>query len=274
MFIDSHAHLGSSDFDSDRSDVLRRARDAGVDRILAIGSGTGSGSLDCAIRLAEQYEDLDASIGIHPHEASLATDEDFQFLLQLAEHPRVVAWGEIGLDFHYDHSPHEVQIAVFAKQLDLARAKRLPVIIHTREAEPETLKTLQEHWDGNSPGGILHCYSGSLQLAQQCLEMGFRVSFSGMLTFPKAQDIREVAKEIPLDRLLIETDSPYLAPAPRRGKRCEPGFVVETAKALAQLRGLSVEDIGRITSLNYRTLLLERGSEQKQSANEAHRQHF
>jgi TatD DNase family protein len=263
MFIDSHAHLDSSDFDSDRADVLRRARDAGVDRILAVGSGSGPGTLDCAIKLAEQHDDLDASIGIHPHESALASDEDFQFLLQLAEHPRVIAWGEIGLDFHYDHSPRDVQIEVFARQLAFARAKTLPVIIHTREAEFETLKALQEHWGGDGPGGVLHCYSGSLQLAQQCIEMGFWVSFSGILTFPKAQNLRDVAKEIPLNRLLIETDSPYLAPVPHRGKRCEPRFVVETAKVLAQLRGLSVEDIGRITSLNYRTLFLKkRGSVQ------------
>jgi TatD DNase family protein len=254
MFIDSHAHLDSADFDSDRHTVIERAKAAGVARVLAIGSGTGPGTLDCAIKLAEAFEGLDASIGIHPHEAALATEEDFRLLAELAEHPAVIAWGEIGLDFHYDHSPRDVQGDVFARQLRLAAERRLPVIIHTREAEEETLKVLQENWRQPEIGGILHCYSGSLALAQAGLEMGFRVSFSGMLTFPKAHSVREVAQKVPMERLLIETDAPFLAPVPHRGKRNEPSFVVETARALAQLKGTSIEVIGRQTSENYRCL--------------------
>lgn len=253
-FIDSHAHLDASDFDADRPSVLRRARDAGVDRILAIGSGTGPGTLDCAIRLAEAFEGLDASIGIHPHEAAAAMEDDFYQLQELARHPRVVAWGEIGLDFHYDHSPREVQVAVFARQLRLAAEACLPIVIHTREAESETLEILARHWGKPGNKGVLHCYSGSLDLAQTGLEMGFFVSFSGMLTFSKAQSIREVAVQVPLERLLIETDSPYLAPVPHRGKRNEPSFVVETAKALAQLKGVSLDAIGRQTADNYERL--------------------
>jgi TatD DNase family protein len=252
MFIDSHAHLESADFDIDRSSMLDRARSALVERILGIGSGTGPKALDAAIKLAEQHDDIDAAIGIHPHEAGLARSEDFELLESLAEHPKVVAWGEIGLDFHYDHSPRDAQRAVFVQQLALARASELPVIIHTREAEAETLQILKEDWGKNGLGGILHCFTGSLKMAEECLELGFLVSFSGMLTFPKAQAIRAVAQQIPLEKLLIETDSPYLAPIPFRGKRNEPAYVVETAKALGQLKGLSFEAVGRITAENYR----------------------
>ncbi|MBM3801903.1 MAG: TatD family deoxyribonuclease [Acidimicrobiia bacterium] len=251
MFIDSHAHLDSSAYDADRPAVVERARSAGVSRVLAIGSGTGPGTLDCAIRLAEAFEGLDASVGIHPHESVLATEEDFILLPRLAENSSVVAWGEIGLDFHYDHSPREVQREVFARQLRLAAERQLPVIIHTRESEVETLKILQENWNSSEVGGILHCYSGSHEFAQAGLEMGFLISFSGMLTFPKAQAIREVALRVPEDRLLIETDAPFLAPVPYRGKRNEPAFVVQTAKALAELKGVSVETIARQTSENY-----------------------
>jgi len=254
MFIDSHAHLESADFDIDRSSMLERARLALVERFLGICSGTGSTALNAGIKLAEENDDVDAAIGIHPHEASLARSEDFELLKKLAEHPKVVAWGEIGLDFHYDHSPRQTQRAVFVRQLALAKASELPVIIHTREAEEETLQILKEDWGKNGLGGILHCFSGSLKMAEECLELGFLVSFSGMLTFPKAQAVRDVAQEIPLEKLLIETDSPYLAPIPFRGKRNEPAYVVETAKALGELKGLSTDAVGRITAENYRRL--------------------
>jgi TatD DNase family protein len=254
MFIDSHAHLESADFDIDRSSMLERARSAQVERILGICSGTGPTALSAAIKLAEENNDVDAAIGIHPHEASLARSEDFELLKKLAEHPKVVAWGEIGLDFHYDHSPRQTQRAVFVRQLALAKSSELPVIIHTREAEEETLQILKEDWGKNELGGILHCFTGSLKMAEECLELGFLVSFSGMLTFPKAQAVRDVAQEIPLEKLLIETDSPYLAPIPFRGKRNEPAYVVETAKALGELKGLSTDAVGQITAENYRRL--------------------
>ena len=251
MFIDSHAHVESPDFDPDRTAMLERAKQAQVERILAIGSGTGT-DLDAAVKLAEGSSYLDASIGIHPHEAKLATSKDFDRLKELASHPKVVAWGEIGLDFHYDHSPREVQKRVFIQQLVLAQEAHLPVIIHTREAEAETLQILKQYWGRSGSGGVLHCFSGTLEMAEKCMEIGFMVSFSGMLTFPKAPAIRDVAKEIPLERLLIETDSPFLAPIPYRGKRNEPAYVVETAKALAQLRALSLEEVAEITAGNYR----------------------
>ena len=251
MFIDSHAHLDASDFDADRPEVIARARTAQVDRILAIGSGTGPGSLDCATELAAQYENIDASIGIHPHEAKLAAKDDFEFLKSLASHPKVVAWGEIGLDFYYGHSARDIQLEVFALQLELAAEAELPVIVHTRAAEDETLEVLRRQTEKKALHGVMHCYSGSLEMAKKCLELGFLISFSGMITFPKALNVREVAQQIPLDCLLMETDSPYLAPVPHRGKRNEPSFLVETAGVLAGLKAISVEELARHTAENY-----------------------
>jgi TatD DNase family protein len=254
MFIDSHAHLDSADFELDRPAVIQRAKDRGVTRILAIGTGAGPGTLDCAVKLAETFEGVDASIGIHPHDAALATEDDFRFMTEISTRSTVIAWGEIGLDFHYDHSPRDVQREVFARQLKLASERRLPVIIHTREAEEETLKLLQEHWGQAEIGGILHCYCGSREFALAGLEMGFLISFSGILTFRKADAIREVARLVPKERLLIETDAPFLAPVPHRGKRNEPAYVVETARVMAQVRETSIEVVARQMSENYRQL--------------------
>lgn len=251
MFIDSHAHLDATDFNLDRSEAIARARAVGVGRILAIGSRKGPGSLDCAVALAKQYNHIDASIGIHPHEAQLATQVDFECLKSLASHPKVVAWGEIGLDFYYGHSAREVQLDVFVQQLELAGEAELPVIIHSRDAEIETLEALRRQSDKKTLNGVMHCYSGSLEMARKCLELGFLISFSGMITFPKAQDLRDIAQQMPLDRLLIETDSPYLAPVPHRGKRNEPSFLVETAGVLARLKGISIEELARHTVENY-----------------------
>jgi len=257
IFVDSHAHLEMQQFEADRPAMLQRARDAGIETILAIGSGTGPGSLDCAIRLAEQYEFIYATIGIHPHEAKLATEADFAEMEQLARRPKVLAWGEIGLDYFYDHSPRDVQQQVFLRQLQLAQAAKLPVIIHCRPSEnredawDDCLRLLQENWAQSGLGGILHCFTGSGAHATQALEMGFMISFAGNITFPKAQPIRETAKQIPLDRMLIETDSPFLAPVPYRGKRNEPTFVKEVARQVGELRGLSTADVGVRTAKNF-----------------------
>jgi TatD DNase family protein len=257
VFVDSHAHLEMKQFDADRAAVLARAKDAGVEAILAIGSGTGPGSLDCAIQLAGQHESIYATIGIHPHEAELAGDGDFDEMAQLAKRPKVIAWGEIGLDYFYDHSPREVQQQVFVKQLRLAQAARLPIVIHCRpsdgseDAWEECLGLLREHWAASALGGILHCFTGTPAHAKQALDMGFMISFAGNLTFPKAQQIREAAKQVPLDRMLIETDSPFLAPVPHRGKRNEPSFVMETARRLGELRGLSAQAVGFETAKNF-----------------------
>jgi len=257
IFVDSHAHLEMEQFDPDRAAMLRRAKDAGIETILAIGSGTGPGSLDCAIQLAEQHEFIYATIGIHPHEAKLASDADFEEMAQLAKRPKVIAWGEIGLDYFYDHSPRDVQQQAFVKQLQLAQAAKLPVVIHCRpSAESENawddcLKLLQEHWAQSGLGGILHCFTGTWAHATPALDMGFMISFAGNVTFPKAQQIRETAKKAPLDRVLIETDSPFLAPVPHRGKRNEPSLVKEVARQLGELRGLTTENIGLRTAKNF-----------------------
>ena len=257
LFVDSHAHLEMEQFDADRSAMLQRARDAGIETILAIGSGTGPGSLDCAIRLAEEHDFIYATIGIHPHEAKLASDSDFEEMTRLAARPKVLAWGEIGLDYFYDHSPRDVQQEVFLKQLQLAQTANLPVIIHCRPSDnsenawDDCLRLLQENWARSRLGGILHCFTGSWPHATQALDMGFMISFAGNVTFPKAQQIREAAKRTPLDRMLIETDSPFLAPVPHRGKRNEPTFVKEVARQVGELRGLSTDAIGLQTATNF-----------------------
>jgi TatD DNase family protein len=244
-------------FDSDRDAVIERAHASGVTNILAIGSGTGPGSLDCAIQFAERFPWIYATIGIHPHEAKLATESDFDELATLASHNKVIAWGEIGLDYHYDHSPRDVQQHVFIRQMELAWAAKLPIVIHCRPSEnsenawDDTLSLLAEHWKSSGLGGILHCFTGNLQHAHAAIELGFMISFSGNVTFAKAVGIREVAKELPLDRIFIETDSPFLAPVPHRGKRNEPAFVVKVAEKIAELRGLTAEEVGRATSENF-----------------------
>lgn len=257
MFVDSHAHLEMEQFDPDRAAVLQRARDAGVETIVAIGSGTGPGSLDCGLQLAAQHQSIYATIGIHPHEAKLATEADFEELEQLAKRPKLIAWGEIGLDYFYDHSPREVQQQVFVKQMELAQAARLPIVIHCRPSDgsenawDDCLRLLQDRWAPHGLGGILHCFTGTWVHAKRALDMGFMISFAGNVTFPKAQQIRDAAKEVPLDRMLIETDSPFLAPVPNRGKRNEPAFVKEVARQLGELRGRSTEEIGSLTTQNF-----------------------
>jgi TatD DNase family protein len=257
MFIDSHAHLEAEQFNADREQMLARAQDVGVERIVAIGSGTGPGSLDCGIQLAEQNESIYATIGIHPHEAKLATKADFQELENLAKHAKVIAWGEIGLDYFYDHSPRELQQQVFLTQMESARAAKLPIVIHCRPSDKsenawdDCLHLMERRWGSSGLGGILHCFTGTWAHARRALDMGFMISFAGNLTFPKAQSIRDAAKQVPLDRILIETDSPFLAPVPHRGKRNEPAFVKEVARQLGEIRGLSTEEAGRQTAANF-----------------------
>ncbi len=248
--VDSHCHLDDAQFDPDREAVIERARAAGVDAMLAVGSGPPD--LEAGIRLAERHAQMVASVGVHPHEASQATPETFERLRELLAHPRVVAIGEIGLDYHYNFSPPEVQREVFVRQLDMARAASLPVIIHTREAWPDTLRLLKE---ARLAAGIMHCFSEGPEEAEQVLALGFHVSFAGVVTFPKALRVQAAARMVPLDRLLIETDAPYLAPVPHRGKRNEPAYVVETARKLAGLRGVAVEEIAAATRENFQRLV-------------------
>lgn len=257
MFIDSHAHLEGKQFAQDREQVIARARDAGLRNIVAIGNGDGPANFDCGIHLAEKYDFIYATIGIHPHEARLADQASFDRMQELARHPKIIAWGEIGLDYFYDHSPRDVQQSVFVAQMELASAAKLPIVIHCRpssnseDAWEDCLRLIHQHWAPQAIGGILHCFTGNWAQASRALDMGFMISFAGNLTFPKAQQIRDAAMQVPLDRILIETDSPYLAPVPHRGKRNEPVFVIETARKLGELRGLSVEDVGERTSQNF-----------------------
>ena len=256
MFIDSHAHIDGPEFDADRAEVIQRARDAGVSAILNVGTGDPhSGALERAVELAQKYDDIYTAVGVHPHDARLFDDGVEQSIRELIrQSTRVIAWGEIGLDFHYDNSPRQVQIDVFRRQLHLARDANLPVIVHTREAEKETIDLLKSEWAGSNLPGIMHCFSGSLGLAEKAIELGFFISFSGIVTFKKADELRVVAHEVPLDRLLIETDCPFLSPIPFRGKRNEPAHVVEVARCLATLRGLTLQEMARITTENFTRL--------------------
>jgi TatD DNase family protein len=250
MFIDSHAHIDGREFDADRDAVIERAHAAGVSAILNVGTGDPhSGALERAVELGQRHENIYTALGTHPHDARLYDESAEEKIRNLIQSERVIAWGEIGLDFHYDNSPHDVQLEVFKRQLRAARECDLPVVIHTREAESETIEILKSEYDGR---GIFHCFSGSLELAQNALELDFMISFSGIVTFKKAEELREVAKQVPLDRLLIETDCPYLAPIPYRGKRNEPAYVVEVARCLAGIHDISIERMAQQTSDNFR----------------------
>jgi TatD DNase family protein len=254
--IDSHCHLDNEQFDTDRDAVVERALAAGVDTMVAIGTGEGPPDLEAGIRLAERYPCLYATVGIHPHDAAKAAPEYYTRLAELLRHPKVVALGEIGLDYHYDFSPRDAQRAAFLAQMEVASAARRPIVIHTREAWDDTLALLESHWRATGLGGIMHCFSGGPREAARCLDLGFHLSFGGIVTFPRAQEVQDAARLVPADRLLIETDAPYLAPVPRRGKRNEPAFIVDTARKIAELRGVSVEEIARVTAENFRALLL------------------
>src|SRR5258707_4261986 len=252
--IDSHAHIDAEQFGEDRDAMLQRARDAGVNTLLAIGTGNGPEKPAAALPYAEQHDWIYTTVGIHPHEAKEVTQAHLDELARLAQHPKVIAWGEIGLDYFYDHSPRDVQATVFRQQMELAHAAKLPIIIHCRDAWDDCLAQLEQHWKPTALGGILHCFTGTLEHAQRGLAMGFYISFAGNSTYPKTQHLRDVAKEIPLDRILIETDSPYLAPLPYRGKRNEPAYVVEVAKTLAAVRNLPPDKFAAATAANFRRL--------------------
>jgi len=253
--IDSHCHLDNPQFDPDRDAVIDRALAAGVDRMMVIGTGEGPPDLEAGIRLADRHEAIYATVGVHPHDASKATAEIYRHLAERLKHPKVVALGEIGLDYHYDHSPRDVQREVFLEQMRIASDARKPIVIHTREAWEDTLALLDEHWKPTGLGGIMHCFSGSPREAERCIALGFHLSFGGIITFPKSAEVQEAARKAPANRILIETDAPYLAPVPHRGKRNEPAFVAETARKLAQLRGVTPEEIAQLTTANFKTLM-------------------
>jgi TatD DNase family protein len=253
--IDSHAHLESEDFDADRADMLERAQAAGVQAILAIGSGgSGPDRLDAALSVAKDYDWIYATVGIHPQHAAEAQKQNYAQLDALAKNPKVIAWGEMGLDYHYEEPPPEIQQPVFRRQLHQARNAKLPIIIHCRDAWDDCLAILEKEWSPAGLGGIFHCFTGTLREAQRGLEIGFLVSFAANITYPKSQQIRDVARDLPLDQILTETDSPFLSPQGRRGKRNEPAQVVEVAQTLANVRNLGREEVAAATAANFRRL--------------------
>ncbi|MFB3777535.1 MAG: TatD family hydrolase [Bryobacteraceae bacterium] len=249
--VDSHCHLDDPQFEADRQAVIERALAAGVACLLSIGSGDGPPDLEPAVRLADAHECVWATVGVHPHEARKAGPQTWRRLAELLAHPKVLALGEIGLDYHYDNSPRDQQRAAFIEQLGIAATARKPVVIHTREAWEDTWRLLDEHWAPRGLGGIMHCFSGGPDEARRALDMGFYLAFGGVVTYPKANDAREAARITPLDRLLIETDAPYLAPVPFRGKRNEPAYIAETLLQLAELRGEPPEVLAKATSDNF-----------------------
>lgn len=254
--VDSHCHLDDRQFDHDRAAVITRALEAGVTGMLAIGTGDGPPDLEAAIRLADAFPQVYATVGVHPHDAGKATPETWRKMRELLSHPKVLAVGEIGLDYYYGNSPREAQRAVFLEQLRLAAEARKPIVIHTREAWAETVGLLQTYWAATGLSGVFHCFSGGPEEAAQALNLGFFLGFGGVLTFPKAERVRAAARSVPLDRLLLETDAPYLAPVPHRGKRNEPAFVLHTARALAAARQEPLETLARATTQNFQRLCL------------------
>jgi TatD DNase family protein len=254
IFIDSHCHIDGKEFDNDRDEVVQRAENVGVKAMLNVGTGNPlTDDFQRAVQTAEKYENVFASVGVHPHDAKLYDDETENHLIDLVKSSeKVIAWGEIGLDFYYDHSPRDVQIEIFKSQIRIAKELNLPIIIHSRDANNETVEILRsECSDKNFRGGIMHCFGGTPEMARDLMEIGFLISFAGNVTFKKAENLREAARVVPLSKLLIETDCPFLTPVPFRGKRNEPSFVVHTAKFLADFYEIGLEKFAEQTTKNF-----------------------
>lgn len=249
MLVDSHCHLDYPEFAAEFDDVLARARAVGVRHFLTIG--TELTTFPRVLATAERAPDIHCSVGIHPHEAQKELLHGPDDLLRAAEHPKVVAFGETGLDFYYNHSPRQEQMKDFRVHLAAARAGGLPVIVHTRDADDDTITILREEYDKGPFTGVIHCFTGTAKLAQAAVELGFLISVSGIATFKKADELRAVIRDVPLENLLVETDSPYLAPLPHRGKRNEPAFVVHTAAMLAGLKGVTADVLAQATTANF-----------------------
>ncbi|RXT08992.1 TatD family hydrolase [Ammoniphilus sp. CFH 90114] len=251
MLFDTHAHLNAEQFQEDQEEVIRRAKENGVSRIVNIGFNRET--IPTSLALAKQYDFIYTAVGWHPQDAKDMREEDYDWLRELSKHEKVVAIGEIGLDYYWDTSPREIQQVVFRRQIQLARELKMPIIIHNRDAHQDVVDILKEE-KAAEVGGIMHCFSGSLEMAKQCLDMNFYISFGGPVTFKNAKKPKEIAQEIPLDRLLIETDCPYLTPEPYRGKRNESGYVRYVAETIAALRGMSVEELAQHTTNNAKRL--------------------
>lgn len=245
MLIETHAHLDGNKFRKDLDAVIQRAKEAGVEYIFNIGAGEES-SKD-SVALAKKYPQIYATVGIHPHDAVEVTGDTLRLLRDLAQEEKVRAIGEIGLDYHYDFSPRDVQQRVFRAQIRMAHDLGMPVVIHSREADADTLRIMEEE-EVAKLGGIMHCFAGDLEMAERCLKMNLKLAFGGVLTFNNATVTREVVKAVPLEEILIETDSPYLTPVPHRGKRNEPAYVKLVAEKIAKLKGIELEEVARVTS--------------------------
>lgn len=250
--VDSHCHLDFPALSGQRDDVIARARSAGVGVMLTIGTKLSAFSGVRAV--AEAYEGIYCSVGIHPHEAEAEPDVQAESLLAHAAHPKVVAFGETGLDYFYEHAPRDAQKSNFRSHIEAARAADLPVIVHTRDADEDTEALLSEEMGKGAFNGVLHCFTSGERLARVAVDLGFYISFSGILTFKKTEALQAIARDLPLDRILVETDAPYLAPIPHRGKTNEPAFVTHTAAKLAELRGLTVADVTAATTANFHRL--------------------
>jgi len=249
---DSHCHLDDRSFDADRDEVIAKARAAGVGAMLTIGTGGGPPDLEAAIRVADRWGAVYATVGVHPHDAAKADERTFTDMEELLSRPKVLALGEIGLDYHYDNSPRERQREVFIRQMEIARQAGKPIVIHTRDAWEDTLALLDEHWVGNGLGCVMHCFSGNNEQARAVVARGFHCSYAGILTFQRAEDVRAGATQVPLERLLVETDAPYLTPTPhRKVRRNEPSYVIHTARRLAELKQVSYQEIALQTTRNF-----------------------
>ena len=253
IFIDSHCHIDGEQFDADRDEVVQRAKDAGVAAMLNIGTGDPHcDDFRRAVAVAEKYDNVYASVGVHPHDAKLYDDKAEQHLIDLVKSSeKVIAWGEIGLDFYYDRSPRDVQIEVFKRQITTARELDLPIIIHSRDANDETVEILKDECSYDGFRGIMHCFGGTPEMAEALMPLGFLISFAGNVTFKKADNLRDAARVVPLDRMLIETDCPFLTPVPFRGKRNEPAYVTHTANFLADMFGVEASVFADQTTQNF-----------------------
>lgn len=254
--IDSHSHIYGPRYDEDRQVVIDRAVKAGITQLLQVGCNLEE-SLQ-VVTLAEHQQGIYASVGVHPHDADTVNDDVLDALVHLTYHPKVIAWGEMGLDFYYDNSPRDTQKQAFRAQLERVQDLDLPVVIHTRDAEPETLELLKA--TPPPKGGHVHCFTGTMPMAQQLLELGYHIGFTGIITFKSAKALREVVANVPLERILIETDSPYLAPTPHRGKRNEPAFVEHVAQAIADIHQVPCAQVLSQTSENFYRLYEKAGT--------------
>jgi len=253
MLIDSHAHIQGKEYAGETAAVIERARAAGVEQIIAVGGAGDMSSNSEAVALADSFVNIYATVGMHPHDAKDVGPDELQKLKDLALHPKVIAVGETGLDYYYDHSPRDVQRRVFAQFIHMARATELPIVVHERDAASDGAELLRSEGEGKLCG-VIHCFTGNYEAARAYLDLGFYISFTGIITFKNAEALRDVVRQVPLERILVETDSPYLTPVPHRGKRNEPAYVRLVAATVANIKGVSLEEVSRVTTDNTRRL--------------------